>query len=584
MDGQTYGGERATPCEATALRSTAGDVNGGIWAMDSSRPLVARILVVDDEPSIRTVLAAFLEKTGFTVDSAEDAKVAQEMLAGSTYDVVVSDIVLPGLSGVQLLHAIRKRAPDVQVIMMTGEPTVDTATEALRAGAFDYLTKPVSKADIVKVVTNAARLRMSEQERMRLYEENQQYQNSLEVLVAERSAELHKSQDQLRQAQKMEAIGRLGGGVAHDFNNLLTIIGGAAEFLREEQQLTGSGERDLEEIQDAVKRASALTRQLLAFSRKQTFAKEQLDLGELVAGTSKMLRRLLGEDVELSLRAQQAPYTATVDPGQIEQVIMNLVVNARDAMPNGGRMSIELTHTTLDDEQIKMFPYATDLAAGPYALISVSDSGTGMDAETQRQIFEPFFTTKDEGKGTGLGLSTVYGIVRQHRGYIAVESAPGEGTTFRVYIRESMPNAASSGVRKSVARTPGGKETILCVEDNLAVRRTTVRILENLGYRLLTAENAEEAIAIVKEHPDSIHLLLTDVIMPGMNGAQLANAIALTHPGIRVLYASGYPADHLQRRGLGEEVALLHKPFTRDDLARSVRSVLDGDRGAGPLS
>ncbi len=536
---------------------------------------MARVLVVDDERSIRVTLRAFLRGAGHDVVIAEDAEEALETLDHGAIDVVVSDIVLPRVTGVMLLQKLHAQQTHLQVIMMTGEPTIETATEALRAGAFDYLSKPVSKEDLLKTVANAARLRAAELDRERLRQENLEYQHNLERLVSERTRKLKEKEDQLRQAQKMEAIGTLAGGVAHDFNNLLTIIGGTTQFLAEEQRLTGSGARDLQEIRDAVRRASDLTRQLLAFSRKQTLMQEKLDLGELIAGTSKMLQRLLGEDVELALEAEQPPYTVTVDPGQIEQVVMNLVVNARDAMPEGGRMAVGLTHTTLDDEQIAMLAGADEAVAGPYALISVTDTGIGMDAETQRQIFDPFFTTKVEGKGTGLGLSTVYGIVKQHGGHIAVESMVGQGTTFRVFIPETTADVLAATADGNIG-PPRGTETILCVEDDLSVRRTTARMLGNLGYTILTAGNAEEALSVVADHGSTIHLLLTDVIMPGMNGAQLADCVARTNPNIKVIYASGYPADHLERRGLGEGIMLVRKPFTRDELAECIRDVLDG--------
>ena len=536
---------------------------------------MASILVVDDEKSIRNTVKAFLVREGHDVTTAADAEQALEAVDSGAFDVVVSDIVLPRVNGVTLLAELRKRDADLQVVMMTGEPTVETATEALRSGAFDYLPKPVSNEALLKVVRNALRLREAELDRKRLARENREYQQNLERLVEERTQALAEKEQQLRQTQKMEELGTLSGGVAHDFNNLLTVIGGSAEFLQEEQQLTETGQRDVEEIRDAARRASDLTRQLLAFSRKQTLAVEQLDLGGLVAGTGKMLRRLVGEDIEFSLIAEEAPYTVTVDPGQIEQAVMNLVVNARDAMPDGGRLSVELTHTALSDEQVAMLTDTADLQSGAYVLISVCDTGTGMDAETQRQVFDPFFTTKAEGKGTGLGLSTVYGIVRQHNGWIAVESTVDAGTIFRVYIPETVA-ATATDAAENLDATPGGSETILYVEDDAAVRRTTARILRNLGYTVLTAEDAEAALDLVKERGASIDLLVTDVIMPGMNGAQLADCVRRLHRKVKVLYATGYPADYLGRRGLADGVDVLNKPFQRDDLASKVREILDG--------
>jgi signal transduction histidine kinase len=500
---------------------------------------------------------------------------ATALLEGTGFDVVLSDIILPRINGVELLRRLSETQPRVPVIMMTGEPTVETATEALRAEAFDYLVKPVAKNDVIKAVANAARLKEVDDDRHRLEEENERYQQHLEEVVQKRTEDLRRSEEQLRQAQKMEAIGKFAGGVAHDFNNLLMVIGGSAQFLLDEDGLSESGQRDLDEILAATSRASDLTRQLLAFSRKQTLVKETLDLANVVRGISKMLQRLLGEDVTLELNVLEGPHAVVVDPGQIEQVLMNLASNARDAMPRGGALTITLDRYELDEQQIRQMGDPQCLIPGPYVRLSVSDTGEGIDEETQGMIFDPFFTTKNEGEGTGLGLSTVYGIVCQHDGHIAVQSAPGCGATFRIFLPAAPDNACEISDR-STDDLPMGTDTILFVEDDPRVSRIGKRMLANLGYNVHSAQTSDEALQLAQQYGPEIDLLLTDVIMPGLNGPELARRIRDMHPQIKVLYASGYPADHLNQRGITRQhIALLRKPFVSRELAKKLREVLE---------
>ena len=545
--------------------------------MNSDQQSSARVLVVDDERSIRTVLRAFLRKAGHDVDVAEDAKIAQDLLADGEYDVVVSDIVLPGLSGVALLHAIREHAPDVQVIMMTGEPTVETAIETLRAGAFDYLAKPVSKEAIVRTVGHATRLSTSERERVRLGEENRQYQENLERLVEKRTEELRESQDQLRQVQKLEAIGLLAGGVAHDFNNLLMVIGGSAEFLREEAGLSATAREDVEEVSTAVVRATKLTSQLLAFSRKQELRQETVDVRHIIENVSKMLGRLLGEDIQMRIETTDDPCVAHVDPSQIEQVIMNLSVNARDAMPKGGRLLVEVDHTVLTEDDISRFVDAEGMTAGGYIAVSVTDTGSGIGPAMQGRIFDPFYTTKAQGEGTGLGLSTVYGIVKQHGGHVAVYSEVGAGTTFRIYLPRVADESVDSATGAAEVLPCGKGETILFAEDDLGVRRVGARVLRKLGYTVLAAEDVVDAVRLAREHRGEVKLLLTDVIMPDASGPELAQRVLPICPALKVVYASGYPADHLARHGLeGDDLLLLRKPFVQQELAAVIHRALNG--------
>ena len=536
---------------------------------------MSRVLVVDDERSIRLTLTRFLKDAGHEVATAEDADSARQVLAGGDFDVVMSDIVLPRVTGVELLHLVRRSAPDVQVILMTGQPTVDTASEAVRAGAFDYLHKPITKEAAVKAVAAAARVKTLSDEKTRLEEENRRHRDELERLVEERTRELREREDQLRQAQKMEAIGRLAGGVAHDFNNMLTVIRGSAEFLREDKVVAGRAKEDIDDIVEASDRAAGLTRQLLVLSRKQDLVVRPEDVCGIVTGVTKMLGRLLGEDVELVVRTTDEPCVANVDVGQIEQVIVNLAVNARDAMPKGGRLLIELDSLRLTAADIARYADAAEMTPGPHVALAVTDTGSGMDRETQSRLFEPFFTTKEVGKGTGLGLATVYGITKQHRGHISVYSEVGEGTSFRVYLPMEASPADEDGAGEEAA-VPRGRETILFVEDDAAVSRVGTRILQGLGYTVLRASCGEEALALVEEHGSAVDLVLTDLIMPGMSGDELVTELRAARPDVKVVYASGYPADYIRRRVPQDgDVPTLRKPFTRSELAEAVRTALD---------
>jgi len=377
---------------------------------------------------------------------------------------------------------------------------------------------------------------------------------------------------QLRQAQKMEAVGRLAGGIAHDFNNLLTAILGYAEILGD-QMSDESARRDLGEIHRAGTRAADLTRQLLAFSRKQMMKPVVCDLNEVVDGACGMLRRVIGEDIHFTVKPAPSPVWVNADPGQIEQVLMNLVVNARDAMPDGGFLTIQTSTCSVDPSQERLYD---PMPANTYALLSVTDTGCGMDEETRSHLFEPFFTTKPRGKGTGLGLATAYGIVKQSGGFIWADSTLGAGTTFRTYLPlVEMPIEA---LRTGVASTapPTGAETILLVEDEESVRKLASQVLKRRGYEVLIASNADEAQRLCAERADDIALLLTDVVMPGVSGPALARAVTALYPAIRVLYMSGYAEQSLvMESGLSAGAPFLPKPFTPDAMTRKVREVLD---------
>jgi PAS domain S-box-containing protein len=384
---------------------------------------------------------------------------------------------------------------------------------------------------------------------------------------------LKRTEEQLRQAQKMEAVGRLAGGVAHDFNNLLSVILSYSDLIASELSSTDPSSHDVAEIRKAALSAADLTRQLLVFSRQQIIAPRALDLNDIVVAMDKMLRRTLGEDVDLVSRLAPEPARVLADPSNIEQVIMNLALNARDAMPTGGKLTIETGTIELDES------YAAEhLGArpGPHVLLAVSDTGTGMAPEIQARIFEPFFTTKEIGKGTGLGLSIVFGIAQRAGGSVWVYSEPGKGTTFKVYLPRSEATVEASSASRVPIALHGG-ETVLLAEDQEQVRAVAHGILRRHGYRVIVAQNPGEALLLCEAHSGPIHLLLTDVVMPHLSGADLARRIAVTRPETKVLFMSGYTDDSVVRHGVLEDgVAFLQKPFTPESLARKVREVLDG--------
>ena len=376
----------------------------------------------------------------------------------------------------------------------------------------------------------------------------------------------------LRQAQKMEAVGQLAGGVAHDFNNLLGIILGYTGLLLDRLRSDDPQRKSIEEIQKAGDRAALLTRQLLAFSRKQVLQPKILDLNTVVAGAEKLLQRLIGEDIEMLVVVNPALGRIKADSGQLEQIIMNLVVNARDAMPSGGKLTIETSNVDLDEQYAAQHP---STRPGPHVMLSVTDTGCGMDATTKTHMFEPFYTTKEFGKGTGLGLSTVYGIVRQSGGSVWVYSEVGIGTTFKIYLPRVVPALEIVTSSDKLGEVEGGSETILIVEDEAALLEVTHRSLEAVGYAILAAQSPAEAIQISENYLGPIHLMVTDVIMPGMSGAQLASYLSATRPEMKVLYVSGYTDDTIVRHGVLEpSLAFLQKPFSPKTLARKVGEVL----------
>jgi len=380
---------------------------------------------------------------------------------------------------------------------------------------------------------------------------------------------------QLRQTQKMEAIGTLAGGVAHDFNNILTTIIGYADLMLMDIDTDKPLTEEIEEIKIAGERAAALTRQLLAFSRKQIVEPKIMDLNKLLTGIEKMLVRLIGEDIEILMIQEPALWKVEIDPGQMEQVIMNLAVNAKDAMPSGGKLTIETVNMDLNDNYFDEHGIV-EKQPGSYVVLTVSDTGIGMDKGVQEHIFDPFYTTKEKGKGTGLGLSTIYGIVKQNNGFIWVYSEPGQGSTFKIYLPKVKRDVKEEEKGQTTVENLSGSETVLIVEDDTSIRKLAQKSLQPHGYRVLVAENGEDALKISKEHEGTIDLIITDVVMPKMGGKETADRLQALHPQMKVIYMSGYTDNAIVRHGvLASGLNFLEKPFSPRALARKVREVLD---------
>ena len=442
-------------------------------------------------------------------------------------------------------------------VYRTGEPTKNFAWEIIiKDGTKRYIETSVS------LIKNISGQPLGFRGIVRDITERKRAEQEMEVL-----------QEQLRQSQKMEAIGRLAGGIAHDFNNLLTVIKGYSQLSLVEIKEGDPLKLNIEEIRRAADRAADLTRQLLAFSRRQIMEMKVLDLNDLLKNLDKMLRRVIGEDIELVTLLAGDLGRVKTDPGQTEQVVMNLSVNSKDAMPEGGKLTIETANVDLDDAYARNHVAVTP---GRFVMISVSDTGVGMTPEVRDRVFEPFFTAKEKGKGTGLGLSTVYGIVKQSGGNIWVYSEPGKGTTFKIYLPRVDEPLEKLGERVEVKEIPRGTETILVVEDEEEVRKLAVRILERQGYKVLEASQGLDAFLIAEKYEDLIHLLVSDVVMPKISGRELADRIAEIRPEIKVLYMSGYTDNAIVHHGvLGEGMEFIQKPFTVDGLIRKVREVLD---------
>jgi two-component system cell cycle sensor histidine kinase/response regulator CckA len=511
-----------------------------------------RVLLIEDNEDDAYLIREMLmekEEAGILLVWVDRLGTGLTRLAENTSDLVLLDLSLPDSHGLETFELVQGCAQDVPIVVLTGLDDEVMASQAVRKGAQDYLVK--GKLDGT-LLSRAARY-------------------AVERKQSERA--LRESEARLRQSQKMEGIGQLAGGIAHDFNNLLTVINSYSDMLLGEVGVEHAFVRNgLDQIKEAGHRAASLTRQLLAFTRQQVLEPKILDLNESVSTMAKLLRRLIGEDIALVLSLHPGLGRVKVDPGQVEQVIMNLAVNARDAMPRGGQLTIETMNLDLGHVDARQHP---SIDPGSYVILEVRDTGSGMDADTQARIFEPFFTTKGPGKGTGLGLATVYGIVKQSGGSIGVTSLLDQGTTFKIYLPriEGVVERSELSSPSNVALR--GSETILLVEDEEMVRDLAQAILERNGYTVLLAKNVADALRWAQEGSRTIHLLLTDTIMPRMNGPELAQQILALRPSMKVLFMSGYTDKVLTSTAAWEPgTAFLQKPFTPQTLGDKVREIL----------
>jgi DNA-binding response OmpR family regulator len=556
------------------------------------------ILIVDDTPENLYVLGDLLEQHGFEVRVAANGPEALEnATANPPPDLILLDIMMPDMDGYEVCRRLKaeERSRTIPVIFITALTETVEKVKGLKVGGLDYITKPFAAEEVLARVGVHLRLRelterLEEKVRERTVEleheikERRKAQDALqaqtnELLVTEEMlrvqiAEYENSQNQLQQAQKMEAVGRLAGGVAHDFNNMLTIIFGHTQLALMEADLSPKLHEHLSTIQSAAGKSADLTRHLLAFARKQIIAPIVLDLNEAVSGMLKMLQRLIGEDIHLVWKQGVPLWPVMIDPTQIDQILANLCVNARDAITDSGTITIETVNITIDKEYADQM----DFLPGDYVKLVLSDNGIGMNKNVLAHIFEPFYTTKGVGKGTGLGLATVFGIVKQNNGYINVYSESGVGTTFTIYLPrygEEIEEMQKEAVTDPVFC---GRETILLVEDEAAIMKMTGMFLETRGYSVLMANSPHEALHLAKEHVGEINLLITDVVMPEMNGKELSLRLKTLRPTLKCLFMSGYTAEAIAQHGVLDDcIHFIQKPFSLDAIAKKTREVLDGN-------
>jgi two-component system cell cycle sensor histidine kinase/response regulator CckA len=539
-------------------------------------PKKGTILVVDDTPANLRVLMGLLASKGYTVRAAPSGERALQFVQATLPDLILLDILMPGMDGYAVCAQLKAdaRTSAIPVIFLSVEHDALNKVQAFALGGVDYITKPFQAEEVLARVETHLSLVMLRKHLEELVRERTQELSAANDQLKAEIAERKRLETQLLQAQRMESIGQLAGGIAHDFNNLLTAITGYAELLRSTLSPDDPAQHDLDEIVRAAERAATLTRQLLAFARKQFIEPQVLNLNDLLLDTNKLVRRLIGEDIDLVVVPAPNLGYVKVDTNQIEQVLVNMAVNARHAMPHGGKLTIETRNVVLDQHEARQY---IDLPPGAYVSLAVSDTGIGMDRATQAHIFEPFFTTKGPGEGTGLGLAMCYGIVKQHSGDIAIDSEVGCGTTFKIYLPRVAQAATVPPQQDVPPRLLRGSEAVLVVEDDSAVRALAVQVLRQQGYRVLEAAHGQEALRIVREpRAEGLALLVTDMVMPQMSGNILAEQIVVLCPGIKVLFISGYTGTALDQRdqtSLGSN--FLQKPFSPSGLARKVREVLD---------
>jgi len=640
--------------------------------MSIQQPEPLHVLVVDDDVQLLRTLSDILRVRGYTPSTSSTGQEALRLARGATVPPAIAlvDLKLPDMDGMEVVSELRRNSRETEILVLTGNASLESAVDALRQQSYDYLIKPVAPDRLLDALRNAGDrwLRRRAEEALRQGEERcrqllesisdlvlviepdfcvsyaspsatkvlgsgpdellgrnvldlfqpaknsdvsvpESLQEALAgttvdfvcrhrdgstrvlhvsvnclnrlpgpagmVLTARDLTEQRELEQQAMQAHRLESVGRLAGGIAHDFNNVLTVILCFAEIILGDLEPEEPMRASVEEIRIAGMRAANLTKQLLAFSRQQVLKPKVLDVSQSIIGMEKMLRRLLGADVDLTILSEPGLWNIKVDPSQVDQILINLAVNAREAMPLGGKLTIEIANIELDDEYIsshhKVLP-------GAYVMVAVSDTGTGMDKETSQRIFEPYFTTKKNG--TGIGLATVFGIVKQSGGHIWVYSEPGNGTTFKVYFPMVRDAADARVMQRPSAESLRGSETILLVEDEDQVRALACSILRRSGYVVLEAPNGGEALLISEQHPARIHLLLTDVVLPRLSGRQLAERLTAMRPEMKVLFMSGYTDDAILQHGiLNSGVAFLQKPLTPNALTHKVREVLGEGNG-----
>ncbi len=515
---------------------------------------VTRVLVVEDEDDHFELIKRGFERQAasgktYQLERARTLAEGLEKVQEQKPDLVISDWKLPDGDGIAMISRGEDGAVRYPVVIMTSFGNEAWAVEAMRLGASDYVVKsPDMMAEMARISERAIREWNGIADRKRL-------------------------EAQLRQSQKMEAVGHLAGGIAHDFNNILTAIMGYADLLAEMVGEKSDLKPLIDPILSSAERAADLTRQILAFSRKQRLSPKKTELNSLIDCVHKLMLRLIGEDINIKINYSARNIFVMVDTGQIEQVLMNLCTNARDAMPQGGTLSIGTSVVELDEHDAGLHELEKP---GAYALISLSDTGKGIDEETRQMIFEPFFTTKVVGKGTGLGLSIVYGIIKQHKGQITVYSESGIGTTFKIYLPLTSEEGQIPVERKAAASVLKGTETILLAEDNLEARKLLTLVLEESGYRVIAAVDGDDAIRKFSEFGDDIDLLLFDVVMPGKSGKEACNSIRRIRPAVKVLFMSGYTADIIIDKGIVQDnFNFIAKPVSPRELRRKVREVLN---------
>ncbi len=581
-----------------------------------------RVLVIDDNPSIHEDFRKIFTRpsplaTDMTqreaalfgapaepeppvdcdLDSAYQGReglqlVQQAVAENEPYAVAFVDVRMPpGWDGIETIGHLWRADPDLQVVVCTAysDYSLDQILKAL--GSSDRLVilkKPFDNIEVLQLantLTEKWRLQQeararTEQLEQRVAARTQELQAANEKLQAE-IAERTQAEAALRQSQKMDAIGQLAGGVAHDFNNILTVIRGYTCMVLTDERLDGKTRELLQQVDAAAQRAASLTRQLLMFSRKQMLQPEYLDPTEVIGHVSKMLRRVLGEDVALEIQAEKNAGGVHADRAMLEQVLLNLAVNARDAMPKGGRLLLRTDLVMLTETECHGEPKRR---AGQFVCLTATDSGCGIAPEILPRIFEPFFTTKDVGKGTGLGLATVYGIVKHHAGWIEVDSLPGQGTSFKIYLPSAPKPDSKAAAQDPLVKAGGGTETMLLVEDELPLRNLLRKILQRYGYQVLAASSGVEALQVWQQHDGKIDLLLTDIVMPGgISGRELAQRLQTDHRDLKVIYSSGYSQELNNLQAMDSEGLLfLAKPYSPDQLARVVRSCLDGTSPDSP--